>query len=241
MCGRFVSPEEATIERYWHLGRRNNPNPFARRFNVFPTDTIPFLRLPSGSDELELAAGRWGLVPHWWKEAKPPKTTFNARLEEAAGKPMWRDAWARSRCLVPAEGWYEWQAVERVDPATGEIRKAKDPHFIRRKDGGLLCFAGLASWWKNPQTGEALRSCAIVTAEASGPLAEIHGRAPVVLPEGAHAAWLDRKLTDPREVDAIAAARVPPEAFTHWKVRLLVNDTDRDGPELIEPAEAPAQ
>jgi putative SOS response-associated peptidase YedK len=235
MCGRFVSPEEATIERYWHLGRRNNPNPFARRFNVFPTDTIPFLRLPSSSDELELAAGRWGLVPHWWKEAKPPKTTFNARLEEAAGKPMWRDAWARSRCLIPAEGWYEWQAVERVDPATGEIKKAKEPHFIRRKDGGLLCFAGLASYWKNPRTGEALRSCAIVTAEASGPLAEIHGRAPVVLPDSAHAAWLDRKLTDPQEVGAIAAARVPPEAFTHWKVRLLV-----DGPELIEPVEAPA-
>jgi putative SOS response-associated peptidase YedK len=241
MCGRFVSPEEAAIERYWHLGRRSNPNPFARRFNVFPTDTIPFLRLPSSSDELELAAGRWGLVPHWWKEAKPPKTTFNARLEEAAAKPMWRDAWARSRCLVPAEGWYEWQAVERVDPATGEIRKAKVPHFIRRKDGGLVCFAGLASYWKNPRTGEALRSCAIVTAEASGPLAEIHGRAPVVLPERAHAAWLDRKLTDPEKVDAIAAARVPPEAFTHWKVRLLVNDTGRDGPELIEPAEEPAR
>jgi len=237
MCGRFVSPEEATIERYWHLGGRNSPNPFARRFNVFPTDTIPFLRLPSSSDELELAAGRWGLVPHWWKEAKPPKTTFNARLEEAAGKPMWRDAWARSRCLVPAEGWYEWQALERVDPATGEIRKAKEPHFIRRKDGGLLCFAGLASWWKNPRTGEALRSCAIVTAAAAGPLAEIHDRAPVVLPESAHAAWLDRKLTDPQKVGAIAAARVPPEAFAHWKVRLLVNDTGRDGPELIEPAE----
>src|SRR6267142_559419 len=220
MCGRFVSPEEATIERYWHLGRRNTPSPFARRFNVFPTDTIPFLRLPSSSDELELAAGRWGLVPHWWKEAKPPKTTFNARLEEAAGKPMWRDAWARSRCLIPAEGWYEWQALERVDPATGEIRKAKEPHFISRKDGGLVCFAGLASWWKNPQTGEALRSCAIVTAAAAGPLAEIH---------------------DPAKVDAIAAARVPPEAFTHWKVRLLVNDTHLDGPELIEPAEEPAR
>src|SRR6266850_3885151 len=186
MCGRFVSPEEATIERYWHLGRRNNP--FARRFNVFPTDTIHFLRLPSSSDELELAAGRWGLVPHWWKEAKPPKTTFNARLEEAAGKPMWRDAWARSRCLIPAEGWYEWQALERVDPATGEIRKAKEPHFISRKDGGLVCFAGLASWWKNPHTGETLRSCAIVTAEASGALAQIHDRTPVVLPESAHAA-----------------------------------------------------
>src|SRR6266513_66109 len=237
MCGRFVSPEEATIARYWHFGRSSNPNPFARRFNVFPTDTIPFLRLPSSSEELELAAGRWGLVPHWWKEAKPPKASFNARLEEAAGKPMWRDAWARARCLIPAEGWYEWQALERVDPATGEIKSAKQPHYIRRKDGAPFCFAGLASYWKNPQTGEALRSCAVLTVGAAGPLAEIHARTHVVLPESAHARWLNRKLTDPEEVQAIAAARVPPEAFTQWKVRLLVNDTEQDGPELIEPAE----
>src|SRR5260370_17115662 len=132
MCGGFVSPEEATIERYRHLGRRNNPNPFARRFNVFPTDTIPFLRLPSNSVELELAAGRWGLVPHWWKEAKPPKTTFNARLEEAAAKPMWRDAWARSRCLLPAEGWYEWQAPPPAPPPAPPHTTATTPPFSLR-------------------------------------------------------------------------------------------------------------
>ena len=125
MCGRFVSPEERALERAFNLGRRDNPNPFPRRFNVCPTDTIPFLRMPSSSDQLELATARWGLVPHWWKEAKPPRASFNARLEEAADKPMWRDAFARARCLVPAEGWYEWRAVERVDPATGEIVPAK--------------------------------------------------------------------------------------------------------------------
>jgi putative SOS response-associated peptidase YedK len=119
MCGRFVSPEEAAIERAFHLGRRDDPNPFARRFNVFPTDTIAFLRLPSNAEELGLAAGRWGFVP----------------------------------------------------------------------------------------------------------------------PETAHGDWLDRRLTDPRKVKAIADARVPPEEFTHWKVRLLVNDTGLDGPELIESAD----
>src|SRR2546425_1021007 len=87
MCGRFASPEGKAILSYWHIGRHNS-NPFPRRFNVFPTDTIPFIRRPSNADELELAAGRWGLVPHWWKEAKPPKTSFIARVEEAAGKPM---------------------------------------------------------------------------------------------------------------------------------------------------------
>jgi putative SOS response-associated peptidase YedK len=238
MCGRFVSPEEAAIERAWHIGRHNH-HPFKRRFNVFPTETIAFLRLPSDSDELELAAGRWGLVPHWWKEAKLPRTNHIARLEEAAGKPMWRDAWARARCLVPAEGWYEWQLVQRADPATGEIGPAKQPHFIRRADGRLSCFAGLMSYWKNPQTGEALRSCAIVTAQATGSLARIHERAPVVLPESAHAAWLDRKLTDPGKLKAIAEAGVPPAEFAHYRVRLLVNNAKADGPELIEPVDAP--
>ena len=234
MCGRFVSPEERALERAFDLGRRDNPNPFARRYNVFPTDTIPFLRLPSDSSRIELAAGRWGMVPHWWKEAKPPKTSFNARLEEAADKPMWRDAFARARCLVPAEGWYEWKAVERIDPATGEIKPAKQPYFIRRKDAALFCFAGLAAYWKDPKTGEALRSCAILTAAAEGALAGIHDRAPVVLPPEAYGAWLDRGLDDPGEAKALAGRRVPHTELTQWKVRLLVNNAKSDGPELIE-------
>ena len=239
MCGRFVSPEERALERAFDLGRRDNPNPFPRRFNVFPTDTIPFLRMPSNSDRLELATGRWGMVPHWWKEAKPPKTSFNARLEEAADKPMWRDAFARARCLVPAEGWYEWRAVERVDPSTGEIAAARQPYFIRRKDGALFCFAGLAAYWRDPKTGEALRSCAVITAAAEGLLAEIHERAPVVLPVEAYDAWLDRRLTDPQKVKQLAERRLPPSELTQWKVRLLVNNAKSDGPELIEPLEAP--
>ncbi|HKW38269.1 MAG TPA: SOS response-associated peptidase [Burkholderiales bacterium] len=234
MCGRFVSPEERALERAFDLGRRDNPNPFARRYNVFPTDTVPFLRLPASATRPELAVGRWGMVPHWWKEAKPPKTSFNARLEDAAGKPMWRDAFARSRCLIPAEGWYEWRAVERIDPATGEIKAAKQPYFIRRNDAALFCFAGLAAYWKDPETGAALRSCAILTAAATGALAEIHGRAPVVLPADACEAWLDRRLIDPQEVKAVAERRLPPSELTRWKVRLLVNNAKADGPELIE-------
>jgi putative SOS response-associated peptidase YedK len=235
MCGRYVSPEEAAIERAFQLGRRSRPSPFTRRFNVYPTDTIPFVRLLADQKAFELCAGRWGFVPHWWKEAKPPRLSHIARAEEAAQKPMWRDAWARARCLIPAEGWYEWQAVERVDPATGEIKRAKQPHFIRRADGRLSCFAGLSSYSKDARTGEVLRSCAIVTTKAEGALAGIHERAPLVVPESVHAEWLAPELTDPRKVNEIAALPVPPEAFTHWTVRLLVNDTKLDGPELIEP------
>src|SRR6266700_1669781 len=183
MCGRFASPEEKAILSYWHIGRHNN-NPFPRRFNVFPTDTIPFIRRPSNAEELELAAGRWGLVPHWWKEAKPPKTSF-----------------------------------------------------IARADGALFGFAGLMSYRKDPKTGEALRSCAIVTTQAAGLLAQIHERAPLVLSESAQNAWLDRRLVDARQVTELVRSRLPPEAFTHYKVRLLVNNAKADGQELIEPLE----
>ena len=234
VCGRYVSPEQSAIERAFRLDRRSNPNPFVRRFNVAPSDTIPFLRQPSDSDGLELASGRWGFVPHWWKEAKLPRLSFNARVEEAVKKPMWRDAWARARCLIPADGYYEWQAIERTDPATGEIKPAKQPHFIRRVDGKLFCFAGLMSYWRNPQTGEALRSCTLLTTGATGALTEIHERVPLILPESAYRSWLDRKLTDPAKVQALAEAPVPSSEFTYWKVRLLVNTAKADGPELIE-------
>jgi putative SOS response-associated peptidase YedK len=239
MCGRYVSPEEAAIARAFRLASRASP--FPRRFNVCPTDTVPFVRARKDTGEPEIASGRWGLVPHWWKEAKPPRASFNARVEEIEEKPMWRDAFARARCLVPAEGWYEWGPAELADPATGEIRTVKQPHYIRRADGALACFAGIAAWWKDPNTGEALRSCAILTAPSSGALAAIHGRTPLVLPESAWGAWLDRALTDPAKARATAAHGLAPDVFVHWPVRTLVNEPGRDGPELIEPHEPSLQ
>ena len=98
-----------------------------------------------------------------------------------------------------------------------------------------MCFAGLMAYWKNPKTGEALRSCAILTADAKGALAEIHERAPVVLPPDAYGAWLDRRLVDPQKVKQLGGQGLPPSELTHWKVRLLVNNAKSDGPELIEP------
>ncbi len=232
MCGRYVSPEEAAIARAFRLAARANP--FPRRFNVCPADTVPFVRARADSGELEVALGRWGLVPHWWKNAKPPRASFNARVEEVAVKPMWRDAFSRSRCLVPAEGWYEWGPAGRADPATGEILGAKQPYYVRRADGALACFAGVAAYWKDPATGAGLRSCAILTAPAAGALAAIHDRAPLVLPESAWAAWLGR--ADAGSAREIATQGLPAGAFVQWPVRPFVNDSARDGPELVEPA-----
>jgi putative SOS response-associated peptidase YedK len=151
MCGRYVSPDTASIERQWHIGRTNS-NPFRGRFNVCPTDIVPILRAQRESGEIELTEARWGFVPHWWKQAKPPSSGFNARSEEAVSKPMWRHAYRNWRCLIPAVGWYEWQVAQRADSATGEIKPYKQPHFIYREDRKLVALGGLLSYWKKSET-----------------------------------------------------------------------------------------
>src|SRR6266540_7528459 len=143
MCGRYVSPEEAAVERAWHIGRRNWKTPFGKpRYNVAPTMRVIMLRRDAASPEIELAHARWGFVPYWWKEAKPPLGRFNAKVETAGANGMWREALSRARCLLPALGWYEWREEERIDKATGEVVKVNQPYYITRKDRRPLCFAG---------------------------------------------------------------------------------------------------
>jgi putative SOS response-associated peptidase YedK len=216
MCGRFVSPEQSAIERAWRIDRVNS-NPFPRRFNVAPSMEVPLLRLEDGL--LVLDAARWGLIPHWWKKDAPPTHSINARLEEAAGKPMWRDALRRSRCLVPAEGWYEWQT----------LAGGRQPHYIRRADGRLLCFAGLLAAWRDRWT------CALLTRDSAGPVAEVHDRMPVVLPDEAFAAWLDPALEDPTR---FAREHALAAQFAHHAVSKRVNNARNEGADLVEPIAA---
>jgi putative SOS response-associated peptidase YedK len=214
MCGRFVSPDTAAIEAQWQIARRNS-NPFGRRFNVAPAAEIPILYADEG--RLALASARWGLVPHWWREGKPPRFAHNARLEEAASKPLWRDAMRRTRCLVPALGWYEWRESDR------------QPFYFRPREDRLIALAGLMARWMDPATGESLLSCAVLTTQAGAALAAVHDRMPVALPPEAEAAWLEA-----------GAVRTAPEALAWHPVRRLVNSSRAEGPELIEPSAQPA-
>jgi putative SOS response-associated peptidase YedK len=233
MCGRYVHPDAASIEREWHVGRENS-NPFDWRYNVLPTSDVPILRTHSG--EVVLTMARWGFIPHWWKDAKPPQSTINARSEEAAGKPMWRHAYRHARCLFPAEGWYEWRELERVDRETGEVKRYKQPYYMRRPDGAPFCFAGLMAWWQPPEAKDATLSCAILTRAAGGPAAEIHDRMPVILANDAHAEWLDTVVVDPARVAAIVAERAQTE-FVFRPVSTAINGRAADNARLIEPIE----
>ena len=236
MCGRYVTPTQAEMERYWALTNERTRNPLGQLFNVSPTATVPTLRFQSG--RLELVAARWGFIPVWWKAAKPPRNTFNARSEEAATKPMWRYPASKGRCLVPAMGWYEWKEVDRIDPATGEVTKAKQPYFIRLTDRGPIAFAGLLSR-RNVEGDESEFTCTILTRDAIGPVSEIHSRMPIGLPKDAEAAWLDPGMTD--AAIAIEFAReFAVTDFVHHPVDSRVNNARNEGANLIEPFENPA-
>ena len=232
MCGRYVSPEQAEMERLFHIGRHNG-NPFKRRFNVAPTMDVPVLSQAPQANGYVLDAARWTLVPHWWKQDKPPRYTHNARIEEAADKPMWREALRGGRCLMPVEGWYEWQEVQRVDPATGGLKAAKQPHFIYQPDRSLACFAALMSSWRQPDGAELL-TCAVLTTDAAPSVAGVHERMPVVLHFDAYGEWLDPALQDGRRALDIARAGMQTE-FGHHAVSLRIN-SKADDAGLCEPA-----
>ena len=228
MCGRYVSPDTASIERAWQVGRTTS-NPFARRFNVAPTMSIPVLRGNAGA--LVLLEARWGFIPPWWKQPKPPAHCFNARSEEVATKPMWREAYSQARCLVPAEGWYEWSGADRIDGETGEVRSYRQPHFIFRPDRRPLCFAGLMSLWK--VDGQVPRiTCAILTRAAAPSVSGVHDRMPVVLPESAFSRWLDPALRVPMEINEVLAGAE--NEFAHHKVSPRLNAAKNDDETLLQ-------
>jgi putative SOS response-associated peptidase YedK len=232
MCGRYVSPDTAAIEREWHIVRHSNINPFRACYNVLPTTQIPILRNPQ-SGELELTEARWGFIPGWWKQPKPPASSFNARSEEAASKPMWRDAWRRWRCLIPAVGWYEWRAAERVDPENGEVKPYKQPHFIYRADQRLVWFGGLVSY-RTLTDGTGALSCAILTRDAAPSVRDVHDRMPVILRESQFGKWLDPNVVNAAEVQAMVDEAQAD--FVHHRVSTKLNSAKTDEPEFANPA-----
>lgn len=235
MCGRYVTPTMAEIERYWQLSDAQIRNPLEQRFNVSPTSTVPMIFQEAGS--LQLIAARWGLVPFWWKEPKAPGNTFNARSEEAASKPMWRTVASKSRCIVPALGWYEWKEEERIDPTSGEVKKVKQPYLMRRTDGEPLAFAGFMSRWKCE--GIERYTCTIVTRDAVGVSAQVHDRMPIALPKAAEADWLDPAKTDGKQVIESARAANITDLIL-GPVNPKVGNARNEGPDLIEPFAYPA-
>ena len=227
MCGRYASPDKEAIVARWPKIRCGCGTTWKPSCNVAPTAAVPLLA--SAKDgALELRAARWGLIPAWWNKDAPPATTFNARAEEAAQKPTWRDSLRTARGLMPARGWYEWRRGEFALDAAG--REGPQPYFLFCPGEPVIAFAAIWSVWERPGCAPAL-SCALLSREAAPRISCIHPRMPAVLKPENHARWLD-SAASPEEVQALLAeSRQDLEAYP---VSTRVNDARNDGPELMD-------
>jgi putative SOS response-associated peptidase YedK len=219
MCGRYliISSPDAIRALF---GYPEQPN-FPPRYNVAPTQPIPIVRLAEGKREFALV--RWGLIPAWVKDPLRFTLLINARSDSVIDKPAFRNAMTRRRCLVPADGFYEWQ----------DVNGRKRPFAVRPRHGGPVAFAGLWEAWMGPN-GEEMQTAAIITTDASRALYPIHPRMPVVVPPEAFDFWLDPS------VDAKTAAALlgpaPEDLFEAYEISTAVNRVANDGPEVVEAA-----
>jgi putative SOS response-associated peptidase YedK len=222
MCGRFVitSPPEAVRQVFGYLEQPN----FPPRHNIAPTQPIPVVIVENGVRHFRLM--RWGLLPAWVKDSRKFTLLINARAETVDEKPAFKNAMKRRRCLIPADGYYEWQASDQ----------RKRPHFIRRRDGQPIGLAGLAETWIGPN-GEELDTVAIVTAPASADLAVLHPRVPVTIAPADFDRWLDCSADD---AETVMALLTPPHEgeFVWHEVSTRVNRVANDDAQLILPITA---
>lgn len=218
MCGRFTqhhTPEEVAerfeIETTDYL--------FEPRYNIAPTQPIAAVVFQGGGRRL--AAFKWGLVPFWAKDPAISSRMINAKAETLAEKPSFKHAFARRRCLIPADGFYEWQ------------KKGKGPSrplYIRRRDCGLFAFAGLWEEWSTPD-GDHLQTCTIITVEPNELIGEVHHRMAAILRPEDEAIWLDPRRTPP-ELEALLRP-YPSEELEMYEVSRAVNSPAIDAPSLI--------
>ena len=223
MCGRFAfySPHEA-VQRFF--GIDDPPLPRPARWNIAPGGDIVVVRV-AADGQRSLVAMHWGLVPSWTRARDGRARLINARAETLAEKPSFRAAFRRRRCLVPADGYYEW----RQEP------HGKQPYLIQAQDGVPFGMAALWESWRDPVSGEPLTSCAIITCAATGAVQHIHERMPVVLAPTDFAPWLDPAATDPAAPTALLAAPSG-VALRAVPVSRRVNSPRNDDPELLLPA-----
>ncbi len=218
MCGRFVFSRPIDEMRAI-FGTTNPPPNVAPSWNMAPTRLAPVVRLHPDTRQRHLDLLRWGLVPHWARDLKSARQPINARSETAATSPLFRDALARRRCLVPADAFYEWQATPQ----------GKRPHAIARADGDMLALAGLWDSWRAPD-GEVLRSFVILTTEANDVVRALHDRMPAVIEPTDWPLWLGETAGD-----APALLRTSRAALRIWPVSTRVNNVRNDGADLLLP------
>jgi putative SOS response-associated peptidase YedK len=223
MCGRFTRKEN-----FQHLAEQLGIKvlpPLSPRYNIAPSQLVACVRTNIESEQRECTELKWGLVPSWAKDPSIGNKLINARGETVAEKPAFRKAFKQQRCLVLADGFYEWK----------QDGKTKQPYYVRFKDQRLFAFAGLWERWKENEA-DPLETCTIITTAPNAVMESIHHRMPVILASKDYADWLDPSLQAVERVNALLRP-YPPEEMETYPVSQLVNSPRNDRPECVVPIE----
>jgi putative SOS response-associated peptidase YedK len=224
MCGRYqLTANERWLSEYFNIPAEDIE--WAARWNIAPTDEVATIRQDRTEPKRIFAKMRWGLVPYWARDISIGAKTINAVCETAAEKPAFRESMRKRRCLVPANGFYEWK---KLGP------KQRQAYHIGMKDDGLFAFAGLWDRWKGPD-GKIIESCTVLTTQANALLQTIHDRMPVILHPDDYDLWLDTGVTDPAKV-ADLLKPFDARRLRVYPVSSTVNKVANDGPECAEEA-----
>jgi putative SOS response-associated peptidase YedK len=223
MCGRFTQRQPAqAIAQQFSLGSVPDSPP---RYNIAPTQLIAAVTQPEVAQR-QFRVFQWGLVPFWAKDASLGAKLINARAETVAEKPSFRAAFRHRRCLIVADGFYEWQRVE----------SGKQPHFFHLQEDQPFAFAGLWEQWESPQN-EILETCTILTTEANEVLRPVHNRMPVILHSDDYDRWLDPSVDMASKLLPLLRP-YPADEMASYAVSKVVNRVSSDRPECIEPLKA---
>jgi len=224
MCGRYrLSRRKQIVEEHFDCGS-DEPD-WAPRYNIAPTQSVPVIRQNTKEPVRKLSLMRWGLIPSWAKDPSVAASMINARAETAATKPAFRDALKSRRCLIPADGFYEWSR-------TG---KAKQPYCLEVHEGELFAFAGIWDRWKDP-SGQWVKSCSILTTTPNAVTAAVHDRMPVILDPDAYDVWLDPGMT---KVEAVSDLLKPCDArlMRRYPISTRINHVANDDEGCSAPVE----
>ena len=219
MCGRYTlrTPVETLVERF---EIDEYPSSITPSYNIAPSQGVAAVIAENGKRKLEML--HWGLIPSWAKDPEVGNKMINARAETVAEKPSYRKAFKERRCLILADGFYEWQKTD----------SGKQPFYIRMEDESPFAFAGL---WESWQNGREIRSCTIITTSPNEVAAQVHNRMPVILHPEDYEMWLDPDF-DEREPLTTLLKPFPAEAMEAYPVSRKVNRPANNDPEVIEPA-----
>lgn len=221
MCGRFIlmSPGKSLAEQFGLAEEVSIPP----RYNIAPTQTIAAIRTGPDHTGRVLAELKWGLIPFWAKDPKIAVRLINARGETVDEKPAFRAAFKYRRCLIPADGFYEWR----------KSGASKQPYFVGMRDTGPFAMAGLWDHWTSPE-GELIESCTIVTTEANAMVQELHDRMPAILFPADYEMWLDPRAKDPKELKQLLKP-YPRDEMRMFPVSRRVNRATYDAADCVEP------